>query len=407
MALWGLNDNLASPGTVTMSWTKETGTGVACSTNHYTITGSGTSFGYTGCGEVGDVIRLGVKGGEGEYGDYFGDAVIVCVASSESISVADTGNILNVAIAATDYHISQLPKFTTQDGRWNENNTAEPALHVHATTNAFDNMALPGIADSGAGSKNVPVYIGGSPGVPGGLDVQVGDTFLNDGNDIPVAGVGTVVVVASQFNTGSAGVTVIGIDTGYYVDYLPLGGAGATLQNGNANIPISAIGSSTLTVSAATGTGISAADVLVINTSYGISLASTMTAAITTGETLKFKRVQAGVDAFVYGIGQTVGAGQSMAPVGGYTNSDGNFVPGGIPYTTQGGGWVGVTTYMDCQGNLRVKSEVLVATSSNAGVTTNAGDGYAKLDYMGTTVGAGINTGSDGILYPTNLGGTV
>ena len=39
MALWGLNDNLASPGTVTMSWTAETGTGVACSTNHYTITG--------------------------------------------------------------------------------------------------------------------------------------------------------------------------------------------------------------------------------------------------------------------------------------------------------------------------------------------------------------------------------
>ena len=170
---------------------------------------------------------------------------------------------------------------------------------------------------------------------------------------------------------------------------------------------ISAIGSSTLTVASATGSGISAADVLVINSSYGISLASTMTAAIVTGETLKFKRAQAGIDAMVYGIGQTVGAGQSMAPIGGYTNSDGNFVPGGIPYTTQGGGWVGVTTYMDCQGNLRVKSEVLVATSSNAGVTTNAGDGYATLDYDGLTVGAGINTGSNGILYPTNLGGTV
>jgi hypothetical protein len=39
-------------------------------------------------------------------------------------------------------------------------------------------------------------------------------------------------------------------------------------------------------------------------------------------------------------------------------------------------GWVGVTTYTDMHGNLRVKSEVLVAMS-------------------------GITTGSDGIVYPT------
>ena len=82
MALWGLNDNLASPGTVTMSWTAETGTGVAGTEGNYTITGAGTSFGYVGCGTVGDIIRLGVKGGEGGYGDYFGDATIVAVASS-------------------------------------------------------------------------------------------------------------------------------------------------------------------------------------------------------------------------------------------------------------------------------------------------------------------------------------
>ena len=130
-----------------------------------------------------------------------------------------------------------------------------------------------------------------------------------------------------------------------------------------------------------------------------------MTAAIVTGETLKFKRAQAGIDAMVYGIGQTVGAGQSMAPVGGYTNSDGNFIPGGIPYTTQGAGWVGVTTYMDCQGNLRVKSEVLVAVSGGQGITTNPGAGTTAV--LDTTVGAGINTGSNGILYPTNLGGTI
>jgi len=375
MALWGLNDNLASPGTVTMSWTKETGTGFAGTEGNYTITGSGTSFGYVGCGTVGDIIRLGVKGGEGGYGDYFGDATIVAVASSECISIADTSSLLNVAIAATDYYISELPKYTTQDGAWSEANTAEPELKTHLYDEAYAAMSVPtGLVTGELGSRNVPVYLGGVPGVPEGVDIQVGDTVTNDSNDLRITGVGTILVTASEFNTGVAGVTVVGINTGSYVDFAPLGGAiGATLQNGNANLIISAIGSSTLTVPA-TGTGIDTSDTLVINTIYGVSVASTLTADIAADENLQFKRVVAGVDKTVYGIGQTVGAGVSAAP-------------GTLAYTTQGGGWVGVTTYMDCQGNLRVKSEILVATSSgNPGSVT------------------GVSTGSNGLLFPTNLG---
>ena len=45
-------------------------------------------------------------------------------------------------------------------------------------------------------------------------------------------------------------------------------------------------------------------------------------------------------------------------------------------YRTSGTGWVGVTTYLDHAGNLRVKSEILVAAS-------------------------GIQTGTGSILYPT------
>ena len=47
---------------------------------------------------------------------------------------------------------------------------------------------------------------------------------------------------------------------------------------------------------------------------------------------------------------------------------------------------------MDCQGNLRVKSEILVATSSGNGADT------------GINEITGINTGSSGLLYPTDLG---
>ena len=51
-------------------------------------------------------------------------------------------------------------------------------------------------------------------------------------------------------------------------------------------------------------------------------------------------------------------------------------------FRTNGAGWVGVTTYVDCHGTLRVKSEVLVANGGSAGITT----------------------GANGIAYPTNDG---
>jgi len=51
----------------------------------------------------------------------------------------------------------------------------------------------------------------------------------------------------------------------------------------------------------------------------------------------------------------------------------------GSQYET-GAGWVGVTTYMDNHGNLRVKKEILVAmsgiTTGPAGVAGTAGDAY-------------------------------
>ena len=60
-------------------------------------------------------------------------------------------------------------------------------------------------------------------------------------------------------------------------------------------------------------------------------------------------------DSFVYGI--------STSQYNPTTN-----VP--TSYTTNGEGWVGVTTYIDTGGNLRVKSEVLVAMSGISTGTT-------------------------------------
>ena len=122
---------------------------------------------------------------------------------------------------------------------------------------------------------------------------------------------------------------------------------------------------STFVTIAGTATTLSVAvakDARVMFSSDGVvSLASTISSGISTGDVLYFQRRSGGYDKLVYGISDTTSAL--------YDGDSGK-------YRTEGGGWVGVTTYVDMHGNLRVKSETLVAMS-------------------------GIQTGIHGIGYPT------
>ncbi len=250
MALWGNNDNKGSGGTVSL--------------NHSTlvVTGSGTTFGQAGAAAVGDVIRFGYRG---DGGTYFGDATIVSIASTTSLTIGSTAGLVNAAIAATSFYISNLPSYTTLDSSFSNANDSVQVLA---------NLAITGTAttNAGVGTAVIPVI------APVGL--IVGDLLVNGGN----------------------------------------------------NLTISTIGASTIT------------------------LGSTISAGIATGDTLSFKRYVDGYDRQVYGISSD----NVPASYRGYTHQ----------------GWVGVTTYVDMHGNLRVKTEVLVAAS-------------------------GIKTGSDGIIYPT------
>ena len=93
-----------------------------------------------------------------------------------------------------------------------------------------------------------------------------------------------------------------------------------------------------------------------------VSLASTISNAVSANDHLFFQRKTGGYDRIVYGISETTSAL--------YDGDTGK-------YRTEGGGWVGVQTYIDMHGNLRVKSETLVAAS-------------------------GIQTGIHGLGYPTD-----
>lgn len=103
MALWGNNDNVTSAGLVT------------CNYSTLVVTGWLTNFGAVGSAKTGDVIRFGRRDGV-----YIGDAVIVSIASTQQLSIASTAGLSGVAIAGTDFTISELPKYTTFDAYYSQ-----------------------------------------------------------------------------------------------------------------------------------------------------------------------------------------------------------------------------------------------------------------------------------------------
>ena len=250
MALWGNNDSKGSGGTVTLNYAT------------LEVVGSGTTFGQVGAAATGDVIRFGIRGGGGTY---FGDAVIVGIASTTSLSIASTAGLSGAAIASTAFYISELPKYTVLDSSYSNANDSAPSI----TT-----LTVTGTATTNAniGTSIIPV-------VPPS-ELIAGDFVVNNANNLVISTVGTI----------------------------------------------------------------------------NITLGSTISVGIATGDILTFKRNVDGYDKQVYGISTD----SVPAAYSGFAHQ----------------GWVGVTTYIDCQGNFRVKTETLVAMS-------------------------GITTGTDGILYPT------
>lgn len=121
MALWGNVDAKGAGGKVSLNYTT------------LVVTGTGTTFGRVGAAATGDVIRFGDVYGNGVY---FGDAVIVGIASTTQLTIASTSNLSGAAIASTSFAISQLPKYTTLDSHYKEgvNSTYDASVYgVDAT----------------------------------------------------------------------------------------------------------------------------------------------------------------------------------------------------------------------------------------------------------------------------------
>ena len=120
MALWGKTNVVGTGGTVSLNYS----TGVV--TGAIDGAGAGTSFGSVGAAKTGDIIRFGSRGPEsstGGTGTFFGDAVVVSIASTTSLTIGSTAGLSGAAIAVTSFYIAESPQFLIGDSSYSETNS--------------------------------------------------------------------------------------------------------------------------------------------------------------------------------------------------------------------------------------------------------------------------------------------
>ena len=402
MALWGNNDNVGSGGTVSLDYSTRIVTGFNGVGGAAGEAGSGTTFGQTGFAKTGDIISFGQHGS----GSYFGDAVIAAIGGTTQITIASTSGLVGGGITGVAYQISEKPAYIPADSHYSA--AAEAPSVTTVDTGEADTAV-------GVGSIAVSVDISTIP------EVKVGDSLTNNSDEFTIIAVGLATAVAlATVDPGDfviraispdflvSGETTVGLGT----TQPTIAGAGETtatsssavssaavvpLTNGNkynilvgdsvrlpgiANKTVSAVGTNQVTLNASVTIASGVAVTFVSDTigiidtpaaaDLTIGVGETITfqgeggnpgdvicldegigAALSADDSLTFKRVQDGYDAYVYGVNQS-----GVATATQYATS---------------AGWVGVTTYLDNLGNLRVKKEVLVAMS---GITTGNPDSY-------------------------------
>ena len=414
MALWGNNDAVGSGSTVTLDYDNKVVSGWAG-----TATGVGATFGQIGAAKTGDIISFGQHGS----GTYFGEAVIVSIASSLQCTIASTEALSGAAIAGVEFTVSEKPVYTLGDPTYNIKRDSSPTYNT-LTTGTADQA-------TGIGSHSVGTDI--SDLVP---PLEVGDYLVNNSANVPIIAVGlaTAAGIATcitgdkvfraeppNFVAPNVGSVTVGLGTtrpvvnqvGFVT--ADVGGAGIAVGKGSSVIPVKEIltyhimvgdvvnigaAITNVQVHSIGHTAVSLASTTPVNINVGtmvsfssssfnvfetasssdeniavgdsityrgaggadadvIDLGQNLTAAITAGDTLTFKRAQNGYDAYVYGVAS-----------GGVDAAEGTQFETGV-------GWVGVQTYMDSDNNLRVKKEILVAMS---GISTGNSPSYPDMN---------------------------
>jgi len=419
MALWGNNDNVGSAGSVSLDYSNRVVSGWGTATG--ALVSGVASFAQAGFAKTGDIISFGEHGS----GTYYGEAVIVSIGSSMRLTIASTEALSGAHVGndpasnsrglnGVEYTISEKPTYTIGDATYNVKRDSSASYNTLTTGT---NLAAVGI-----NSHTVEVDISSIP------TLEVGDYLLNNSVSVPVIAIGiaTAGAIATCITgdkvfraeppfTIDDGNTTVGLGTTRptisHVGFVTadVGGAGVAVPKGSAVIPVKEIltyhimagdvvniGAAITNVAVASiaHTTVSLASTTPVNINVGtmisfssstfnvfetpgdndetiavgdsitykgasgintdvVDLGGNLGAAVAADATLTFQRREGGYDAYVYGVNQSG-------------------IATGTQYQT-GVGWVGVTTYLDNDNNLRVKKEILVAMS---GITTGNQDAY-------------------------------
>ena len=328
MALWGNNDNLNSSGTVVFNYANKTVTGTS---TRFGI-GATSGVGHTEA-QVGDVIRFGDRAGT-----YFGDAVIDGITSTTVLSIASTAGLDGNAISGVQYLISTLPKSSILDSSYGDRIDADEELKrvFNMTVGLTTNVSI--------GSSMLPINISQTDtnGNQFSNVVSAGDFVTINSVNIPIKSIGSATVVTTQ--ASAVGFKTVFVNATRDV-------AGPIVTNtavdvaGNAGSnSIVALGRTSITLANPLTTLVGVNALVTFTDLFTVGLGATVSAGLATDAILNVDRFQAGYDKYVYGV-----SGSGLATATSYA----------VPHA----GWVGVHTYRDTHGNLRVKSEVLVAMS--------------------------------------------
>tara|TARA_S200000501_G_scaffold369011_1_gene407747 strand:- start:714 stop:1262 length:549 start_codon:yes stop_codon:yes gene_type:complete len=174
MSLWGNSDNVTSRGTVTLDYSTKIVTGNAG--------GSGTQFGAVGSAKTGDVIRFGVVGSGGTY---FGDAVITGITSARTLTIGSTAGLSGVAIAATSFFVSELPKSSVLDSLYSET-SSDVDRRVYGIDDArseFYDGSSTAFRTSGAGWVGVTTYMDNDDNLRVKSEILVAASGITTGAD--------------------------------------------------------------------------------------------------------------------------------------------------------------------------------------------------------------------------------
>ena len=189
--------------------------------------------------------------------------------------------------------------------------------------------------------------------------IRFGAAFGVNIGDAVIVGIASTTQLSIASTTGLSGAAISGVD--FQISESP---KYAVLdshlnQSDGANTETITVLVSAATTNAGIGTnivfvnsltGVIAGDTFVNVGVTSVSLASTISAGIATAAVITFSRVTGGHETSVIGV-EDAGTEASVSTKFKLTHA----------------GWVGVTTYRDSEGTIRVKSEVLVAMS---GITT-------------------------------------